>query len=171
MDREWHFVHKGEAKGPVSGKGLITLAADGLLTQDTLVWSGGEQWQRFGDVPELAEALRQAEADERGALLCRCCLVWAAALNLLLSALQARNAACQCFLALPPAAAKRRRLDGQRLAPSAEVQQEIPGWVQALDEPSQLVLFEKWVCWACWAGVRGESDVLTVPSWLCMVAA
>lgn len=67
MDRAWHFVHGEEAQGPVSGEGLVALALQGVVNDATLVWAGGEQWQPLRDVPELVQALRQAEEREPGA--------------------------------------------------------------------------------------------------------
>lgn len=71
MDRAWHFVHGGDAQGPVSGEGLIALALQGVVTESTLVWAGGEQWQPLREVPELVEALRLAEKAEPGAAAVR----------------------------------------------------------------------------------------------------
>lgn len=71
MDRPWHFVLRGEAQGPLSADGVVSLAVAGTLNEESPVWTDGwEQWQQLQDVPELMEALRQGLKEERGVWAC-----------------------------------------------------------------------------------------------------
>ena len=78
-------------------------------------------------------------------------LSWSIACSgLLITCIPCNTATRPCSLALPatppvcPPAATRQRLDGTPSGPPPpELQQEIDGWAEALDECSQLALFEK----------------------------
>lgn len=85
---------------------------------------------------------------QKGQLLA---LGWSMARSgLLITCIACNTATRPCSQAVPasppfcPAAAKRQRLDGAPSGPpQPELQQEIGGWAEALDERSQLALFEK----------------------------
>jgi TM2 domain-containing membrane protein YozV len=54
MATEWYYSHDGDRRGPVSEHEIKTLAADGRLRPDDLVWQAGmEAWTQAGKVPGL----------------------------------------------------------------------------------------------------------------------
>ncbi len=165
MDHIWHFVMEGQAQGPLSAAGVAALAMAGLLNEESPVWTAGwDNWQQLRDVPELMEALQRGlekeQEKERGASLCILGhWLWERAGGKV--CLEHERGCCQCCLASSrwlhtavqarifppthplPAAAKRQRLGAPSAGPPPpEVQQEIAGWAEALDERSQLALFE-----------------------------
>lgn len=57
--REWHYELRGETRGPISDRQLVTLAKNGEITSDTLVWT--EQlgdWKPAGQIKPLQPHLR-----------------------------------------------------------------------------------------------------------------
>ena len=119
MDRPWHFVHGGQAQGPVDGAALVQLALQGVVSADTLVWSSGRgEWVSFASVSELVQGLQKAEQREPGGQCRLLCSAAAAAARfsglgapfyspcacraLVALALQASSSLFLHLLALPP---------------------------------------------------------------------
>ena len=51
MAAEWYYAHDGDRRGPVSEAEIKSLAADGRLRPDDLVWQAGmETWTQAGKV-------------------------------------------------------------------------------------------------------------------------
>jgi membrane protease subunit (stomatin/prohibitin family) len=56
VEKVWHIVEAGAAKGPYGRGHLGRLVADGSVSRETLVWSQGmDGWKAAGEVPELAQ--------------------------------------------------------------------------------------------------------------------
>ncbi|MCW5936147.1 MAG: SPFH domain-containing protein [Fimbriimonadaceae bacterium] len=52
---QYHVVVGGQQQGPFGPAELSGMIADGTLTRETLVWTGGmANWMKAGDVPEVA---------------------------------------------------------------------------------------------------------------------
>lgn len=63
--QQWHFAVGEEQRGPVDLTTLAGLAEEGVVTPDTLVWRPGlPDWAPAGDLPELADVLRQGPAGQ-----------------------------------------------------------------------------------------------------------
>jgi hypothetical protein len=61
VGREWHYEYRGETRGPITDRQLVTLAKSGEITTDTLVWT--EQlgdWKPAGQIKPLQPHLRTA---------------------------------------------------------------------------------------------------------------
>lgn len=59
--REWHYESRGETRGPITDRQLVTLAKSGEITSETLVWT--EQlgdWKPAGQIKPLQPHLRTA---------------------------------------------------------------------------------------------------------------
>lgn len=51
---KWYYVEDGERVGPVEEEGLQELVDDGVLKEDSYVWTKGfDNWQRLHSVSEL----------------------------------------------------------------------------------------------------------------------
>lgn len=77
---EWYYAVGGEQKGPVSAQELERLAAQGVVTADTLVWRDGlANWQRFADsnlgtpAPPPAPIIVPPAAPPGGGVFCAGC--------------------------------------------------------------------------------------------------
>lgn len=54
MKTRWHYNRNGEKHGPISDSDLRTLAADGSLKPDDLIWKEGmAEWRKAGAVKGL----------------------------------------------------------------------------------------------------------------------
>ena len=48
---KWYYAEAGQQKGPVNGKSLDQLVTQGVVPDDTLVWSEGmSRWQPYASV-------------------------------------------------------------------------------------------------------------------------
>ena len=56
---QWHYAVQGREHGPVSLEALVSLAREGQIRADDLVWNPeiGNQWVKASTVPELAAVL------------------------------------------------------------------------------------------------------------------
>jgi membrane protease subunit (stomatin/prohibitin family) len=56
VEHVWHVAENGATKGPFSKASMGRMAAEGLLTRDSFVWTPGQDgWKRADDVAELAQ--------------------------------------------------------------------------------------------------------------------
>jgi uncharacterized RDD family membrane protein YckC len=67
----WHYVENGQQRGPVTEEDLAALAAQGVVTAETLVWREGlDKWLPYNEVKPAAGATAAAPAAPPGQVIC-----------------------------------------------------------------------------------------------------